>query len=218
VDNDGWIDLYVVGGSKTAPGIGENQLLHNENQTENHWFQVELCGTISNRTAIGTRVTIRYEDVNDEEAIQIREMQSGMGYNSQDMLRSHFGLGGVTEIDLLTIRWPSGIVQTKENVGVDQMIRIVEDEMVFAFDCNRNCIDDVVDIIEGLSIDGNGNEVPDECECISDLDNDGEVNVHDILILIANWELDEPQTGDLDGDQDVDIHDMLILIGDWGPC
>ncbi|MCE9596202.1 MAG: hypothetical protein K8S98_18585 [Planctomycetes bacterium] len=32
------------------------------------------------------------------------------------------------------------------------------------FDCNKNGIDDAVDIANGTSVDGNGNGIPDECE------------------------------------------------------
>ncbi|MCK4820018.1 ASPIC/UnbV domain-containing protein, partial [bacterium] len=40
--------------------------------------------------------------------------------------RMHFGLGPYLRADRLTVHWPSGIVQTLENVRADQVIRIVE--------------------------------------------------------------------------------------------
>ena len=39
---------------------------------------------------------------------------------------AHFGLGQDTEITTITVQWPSGIVDTLENVAVDQTIVIVE--------------------------------------------------------------------------------------------
>lgn len=222
-DNDGWIDLYTVGGSTTAPGVGQNQLLRNVNQNGNHWFEIELCGTTSNRSAIGARVSIAHRDSFDNIVNQMREVQSGNGYNSQHMQRAHFGLGSSTVIDELQVRWPSGITQTVDNIYVDQMIRVVEDEFGIAFDCNRNCVDDIADISQGVSSDVNQNSVPDECECISDIDGNGQVDVSDLLSIIGSWGETSPPDGDplptdLDGSHTVDVQDLLIAISDWGDC
>jgi hypothetical protein len=154
---------------------------------------------------------------------QMREVQSGNGYNSQHMFRAHFGLGSSKVIDEVHVRWPSGITQTMIAVEVDQMVRVVEDEFGIAFDCNRNCIDDLTDISEGVSMDVNQNDTPDECECLSDFDGSGHVDITDLLAIIASWgdttpPETNPQQTDLDGNHVVDIEDLLIAIGDWGDC
>ena len=222
-DNDGWIDLYTVGGSPTAPGVGENQLLRNLNQNGNHWFEIELCGTTSNRSAIGARVTITHRDESENLVDQMREVQSGNGYNSQHMLRAHFGLGSSSVIDTLNVRWPSGITQTLSDVEVDQILRVVEDEFGFAFDCNRNCVDDNTDIADGVSEDINLNNIPDECECLADIDSNGQVDVGDLLAIIGTWGEttppdDDPAPTDLDSNHVVDVQDLLIVISRWGDC
>ena len=220
-DNDGWIDLLAVGGSSTAPGIGQNRLLRNTNQNGNHWIEFELCGLISNRSAIGARVQISHRNENGELIQQMRDVQSGSGYNSQNMFRAHFGLGLSETIENLTIIWPSGIVQTGTNIPSDQILRIVESTFMTT-DCNRNCVDDAEDIISGYSLDTNGNGIPDSCECLADFDNDGQVDVHDILALISTWEYvstpENPLETDLNGDGIVNIHDLLILIEQYGTC
>ena len=48
-----------------------------------------------------------------------------------------------------------------------------------------------------------------------DLDGDGDVDIADILLLIAAWGGDGSNGADLDGDGDVDVADMLILIANW---
>jgi predicted outer membrane repeat protein len=53
--------------------------------------------------------------------------------------------------------------------------------------------------------------------CVSDLNADGSVNVHDILILIGEWGATN-SIADLNGDGTVNVHDLLILVGDWGAC
>jgi len=47
--------------------------------------------------------------------------------------------------------------------------------------------------------------------------NDGLVNVHDLLTLIAAWGTSDP-TADINDDNIVNIHDLLLLIADWGVC
>ena len=215
-DNDGWIDLYSVGGSLSAPGVGHNRLSRNANHNGNHWIELELCGTTSNRSAIGARVLISHRNANDEVVNQMREVQSGSGYNSQHMFRCHFGMGTSQSIDEVTILWPSGIVQTTTNLQADQIIRVVESD-IFAIDCNRNCIDDVLDITDGTSLDINGNEIPDECECLADFTNNGSVNVDDLLILLGEWG-SSGILADLNADDIVDIEDLLIFIANWGDC
>jgi endonuclease/exonuclease/phosphatase family metal-dependent hydrolase len=53
--------------------------------------------------------------------------------------------------------------------------------------------------------------------CAADFDGDGEVDVADILVLIADWEGTDP-AHDLDGNGTVGVSDLLILIAAWGPC
>ena len=223
-DNDGWVDLYIVGGSVNVPGIGMNRLLRNTNQNGNHWIELELCGTISNRSAIGARISVSHLNASNENVTQIRDIQSGPGYNSQNMLRAHFGLGTSTQIVSMTITWPSGIMHTVKNVLVDQIIRVVEDELVFAYDCNRNCINDLVDIEDGSSNDINCNGIPDECEghvepciCESDVNGDGVTNVTDLLLIVAAWGSNDADA-DIDGDGTVGVSDLLIVIDGWGDC
>ncbi len=216
-DNDGWMDLFLVGGSPEAPGLGNNMLLRNANQNGSHWIEVELCGVLTNVSAIGARVSITHFNEDGSLVSQMREIQSGTGYNSGNMLRAHFGVGTSEVIETVTIRWPSGILQSTVNLEVDNIIRVVEDT-VFALDCNRNCIADTDDIFGGTSLDANGNNIPDECECLANLDGDDDVDVADLLILIKNFGSTGSLLGDLDGDQDVDVADLIALIAVWGDC
>ena len=53
--------------------------------------------------------------------------------------------------------------------------------------------------------------------CLGDLNNDGMVNVSDILAIIGVWGSDDP-AGDLDGNGVVAVGDLLTAIGNWGNC
>ncbi|MHC4421013.1 MAG: right-handed parallel beta-helix repeat-containing protein [Planctomycetota bacterium] len=54
--------------------------------------------------------------------------------------------------------------------------------------------------------------------CPWDLDSDGNVNVVDLLIVIANWGPCEDCPADFNDDGFVNVLDLLALIGNWGPC
>lgn len=117
IDNDGDIDVFIsnLGGSFT--------LLRNDKGNRNNWILIDLVGTVSNRDAIGTKVTIEAGD-----DIRVLEKTSAGGYLSQNDPRLHFGLADHTSIDRIEIRWPSGTVQTLENVEPNQILTIQEKE------------------------------------------------------------------------------------------
>lgn len=113
LNNDGFIDSFTGG-----------QIYYNDGNS-NHWLTINTIGVESNINGIGARVTIT-----SALGTQIREVRSGEGFKYMSTLNTHFGLGQDTEIATLTIAWPSGIVDTLENVAVDQVISVVEGSTV----------------------------------------------------------------------------------------
>ena len=71
-----------------------------------NWFKLALRGTVSNRDAIGTIVTITTE--NDS----YKRYYSGVGFLGQSLQPIHFGIGTSNEIQTIEIKWPSGLVET----------------------------------------------------------------------------------------------------------
>ena len=115
-DGDGDLDLYL------ANNFGEpDRLLRNNLATGNRWLQLDLEGVQSNRSGIDARVEFVTGSVR-----QLRRVDGGGGYNSQNTLRIHFGMGGAAVVDTLRIRWPSGIVQDSLLVSGNQRISIRE--------------------------------------------------------------------------------------------
>jgi hypothetical protein len=53
--------------------------------------------------------------------------------------------------------------------------------------------------------------------CPEDLDCDGQVNVNDLLLLLAAWG-ETSGRPDVNGDGIVDVSDLLEVLGAWGPC
>jgi len=87
----------------------------------------------------------------------------------------------------------------------------------FSDDCNQNGLPDECDIATGKSQDDNGDNIPDECQCFGDVNSDWNINVIDVLIVIASWGEAGP-LGDANNDGIVDVSDLLLVISNWGPC
>ena len=126
LDNDGFLDLFVANYSE-GPGM-PNDLYRNDakaNGNSNGWLLVRLVGTASNRSAIGAKIRAK-STLWGKEVWQMRGISGGGGACSQNDLRAHFGLGDATQVNLLRIEWPSGMVQTLTNVAPNQILTITE--------------------------------------------------------------------------------------------
>ena len=120
-DADGFLDLIVTNGLGSPPlHDGPHQLFHNIGN-QNHWIEIDLEGTTSNRDAIGARVTATAGGV-----AQVRAQLGGFHNRAQDQKWLHFGLGSHSSVDQIVVEWPSGILQTLQAVPADQVLRIVE--------------------------------------------------------------------------------------------
>jgi hypothetical protein len=86
-----------------------------------HWLDLELEGTASNRSAIGARVDVTFGG-----RTQRQDVLAASGFSAQNQRRIHVGLGAVTAVDRVTIRWPSGRLQVIEKPAIDQLHRVKE--------------------------------------------------------------------------------------------
>ncbi len=121
-DNDGDLDLFVG----NTGSVVRNRLYKNFSST-NHWLHVDLVGTLSNRQGIGAKITATVGA-----AQQSRSVDGGSSFWSQSSATVEFGLGAATTVDQLTIAWPSGTVQTLNNVAVDQLLVVTEQAALIA--------------------------------------------------------------------------------------
>lgn len=85
-------------------------------------------------------------------------------------------------------------------------------------DCDGDGVLDCAAIGSGASADINGDSVPDDCQCISDLFADGVVNAADLGIVLSNWGSTLPTPADINEDGLVSAFDLGQVIGSWGPC
>ena len=116
-DNDGAIDVLVAV-NNDAP-----LLLKNRAASGNHWLGVHLVGKKANSDAVGARVTWTVEGQK-----RTRTKIGGGSYLAAHDPRVVLGLGSVTTVEKLEIRWPppSTRVDTFTNVAADRYITIVE--------------------------------------------------------------------------------------------
>lgn len=116
-DNDGDLDV-LVNNNGEAP-----QLLRNDGGNANHWLQIFLIGTKSNRDGVGARIKLVAGDL-----VLYDQKKGGMSYQSAQDPRLHFGLGNRQVVDSVHIVWPSGSATTLQNLKADRVITIKEEQ------------------------------------------------------------------------------------------
>jgi hypothetical protein len=114
-DNDGDLDILVSNCGQSP------QLLRNDGGNANHWLEILLIGTKSNRDGVGARVKVSAGDL-----VLYEQKKGGMSYQSAQDPRLHFGLGQRRSIDAIEVLWPSGVVTKLTNFKSDQIIAIKE--------------------------------------------------------------------------------------------
>ena len=109
------------------------QLLRCDSTLNRSWIKIRTVGTKSNRTGIGARLKVVADTGTPVLSAKpgtpltlIEEVRSCNGYFSASDLRIHFGLGEAKKVDLVEIRWPSGIVDTLRDLDVNRLYVIQE--------------------------------------------------------------------------------------------
>jgi hypothetical protein len=117
VNNDGNIDVVLI-------NVGEPPtLLLNQGGNTNHRVLFKLVGTVSNKMAIGARVTVKAGKL-----VQFSEVRAGGSYLSQNDPRLHFGLGTEAFMSEVEVKWPSGRIEVLRNVPADFIYTVIEGE------------------------------------------------------------------------------------------
>jgi hypothetical protein len=126
-DRDGDMDLLVSRVDAHMEGLDMylNDYLYRNLGNDNHWLHIKPIGTVSNRSAVGTKVRVK-ATIAGQTVWQMRELVTMTGLRAQPPLEAHFGLGDATLVDSIRIEWPSGIIQVLESVSADQFMTVVE--------------------------------------------------------------------------------------------
>jgi hypothetical protein len=113
--NDGTLSA-VISNMNTTPSLLVNQV-----RSGNHWVTVKTQGVKSNRDGLGAKIRVKAGN-----RVLVDEVRSGSSYDSNSDRRVHFGLGAVSQIDWIEIRWPSGLTEIFEHPQVDKVLALVE--------------------------------------------------------------------------------------------
>ncbi len=114
LDGDGDLDLVFTNYE------GSPTLLRND-APDGRRLIVALRGSRSNRFGVGATLRLRTAS-----GLQTRQLTLARGYLSSSEPVVHFGLGEDTQVDELTIHWPSGAVQTLRDLRADQRLTVHE--------------------------------------------------------------------------------------------
>jgi hypothetical protein len=114
-DGSGRIDMVVTSLDRPA------ELWMNRSPNHNHWLDVALRGVKSNRDGIGARIKVV-----TKAGAQYNHQTSSVCYASSSLGPVHFGLGAEAKAQKVEITWPSGIVQTLEDVDADRILKVTE--------------------------------------------------------------------------------------------
>ena len=114
-DADGDPDLLLVNYD------GDIRLFRNDNGGSNNYLILDLQGVTSNYDGIGARIALTSAG-----GTQFYETRSGSSLGGGDDTGAYFGLGSDATVTSITITWPSGTVQTLDNVAVNQRLLVVE--------------------------------------------------------------------------------------------
>ncbi len=114
LDGDGDLDLVFTNYD------GGVTVLRNDSDS-GHRIVVALRGTRSNRFGVGALVRIETAS-----GVQVRPLVLARGVLSSSEPILHFGVGGDTRINRLSVSWPSGHVQAYADLAVDRRFTVTE--------------------------------------------------------------------------------------------
>jgi hypothetical protein len=121
-DNDGDVDIVVVNLNEPP------SLLRNDLRGSGNWLKIRLIGTQSNRSAIGSRVVVRYGG-----KAQAQSVTAQSSFYSVNDRRLHFGLGAATQADI-QIDWTNGRIEKLSAIKANQLVVVREGHGVVQFD------------------------------------------------------------------------------------
>jgi hypothetical protein len=121
LDHDGFTDLVVI----DVPGASASGSVrvYRNGGNRHHWLEVKLVGdgVRDNRDGVGAIVK-----VTANKRTQVRAVVAGSSFASMGQVAPHFGLGELTSVEQVEVRWPSGEVSVVGPVDADQEIVITE--------------------------------------------------------------------------------------------
>ena len=117
LDNDGDLDV-IINNINDEASIYKNTL-RTHGDSLSHYLNITLQGNQYNRNGIGAFLAVYYQGKQ-----QVYENTPYRGYLSTSQNIAHFGLGKISVLDSVVVKWPGSLVQVLTNVNADQVLKI----------------------------------------------------------------------------------------------
>lgn len=126
-NNDGFVDIVVTEGAPGSEGtldgprIPGHPILLTNKGNDYQSVTIETIGNASNKSGVGARIALSIDGV-----VQTKEVRAGSSFLSTEGPWPVFGVDKAEKIDYLKIYWPSGLVDTYENLSVGRRYIVSE--------------------------------------------------------------------------------------------
>ncbi len=123
-----WIAFHLIGAYPPSSKNSNSPALSNpatatslHQRSSSFTSSTSSTSFASSRDAIGARITLKAGP-----RLFVNEVRSGSSYDSNNDMRVHFGLGGVSKLDSIEVRWPSGRTEEFSDLAVDKIHTLKE--------------------------------------------------------------------------------------------
>jgi len=134
LDNDGDMDM-IVNNINDEASVYENTSRDSKNNNSNY-LAVKLEGDSLNLNGLGAFIELHYGGKQ-----QVYEQTPYRGYLSTMQIEPHFGLGNISKIDSLIVKWPNGKEQILQNVPVNQTVKVYQKNALLPYSFTKPVLD-----------------------------------------------------------------------------
>jgi hypothetical protein len=120
LNNDGALDMIINNINDEALVYRNTSRDDTETADTRHYLQFSFAGESQNINGFGAIVKIYY----DHNKLQVYENNPYRGYLSTVQSIAHFGLGKISTVDSVVVKWPNGKKQKLTNIKADQTLRL----------------------------------------------------------------------------------------------
>ncbi len=117
LDNDGDMDL-IVNNINDSAFVYKNTTMDAKNNQQ-HYLKLKLVGDSKNPDGLGAFIELHYAGKQ-----QVYEQTPYRGYLSTVDNRPNFGLGLISKVDSVIIKWPGNKKQVLKNVAANQLLTV----------------------------------------------------------------------------------------------
>jgi hypothetical protein len=135
LDNDGDMDL-VINNINDEAMVYKNTS-RETNKTSSNYLQIKFEGSKLNINGLGAFAELHY----DKGKQQFWENTPYRGYLSSDQDVAHFGLGKISNVDSVIIKWPNGKMQILQHVKANQLLKVNIKNALLNYSFTKNTID-----------------------------------------------------------------------------